>query len=759
MPSARSQSTANGSKPKPRINNQKSRNWPASKTSCVMTKTVPIAKHYRNSRNFSDSKHFACATCQKCVFNANHDYCVTKFWNEVNSHAKVPSNKTTNKNKPIVQISFAKKPERQIPKGHRFSIKKTSSVHEKTMTPISCFRWKPTGKNFKTVGLRWVPTGKIFTSRTTKVDNEPTNGLNDDITNQYECEQTLNVSACTLNLSAGTSFNPKKEGLRVCSELRIHDHINEPSSSKLVPKVVPPADKAAPSRQELELLFHHHITMARNEYKGIMPTKIELTLEQSQQGVSNDVLAETGSIHNLSDLSKMNFDIEDDIMDPVMQCTTLPSHSSFSQKKLVSFVTEIHTTSIDFLTPSPMQIEGTLACMHSYMSTRIFHRDIKPGNILFDESYKAMESDPGLFEGGLLQRVIFMPLLWSLQNYEQEENIFNTIITSLKALDESFSSHNHVRKFLRALPTKWRPKVMAIEESKDLSTLPLDELIDNLKVYEIVLKKDLEISKNKKEKYKSLALKERKVLSEEEATSSDSNDEEYAMAVRDFKKFFRRRGKFVRQPHDDKRNFWKVKEDKKEKDDRRCFKCGDPNHFISDCPKHSFNDQKAFVVGCRSDSENDSKKEEICLMALDNNEVLSDTPYYSSSSIDTESWKNDPPPKSPPLEDDDVLECKVIENQEKDLEIKENEPLNKEIINIKESKDHPLETVIGMGVEIIVYADSDHAGDYVDRKCTSDLWTFMGCCLTSWFSMKQTALAISTTEAEYVSARKACQQA
>ncbi|GJZ15782.1 retrovirus-related pol polyprotein from transposon TNT 1-94 [Tanacetum coccineum] len=32
-------------------------------------------------------------------------------------------------------------------------------------------------------------------------------------------------------------------------------------------------------------------------------------------------------------------------------------------------------------------------------------------------------------------------------------------------------------------------------------------------------------------------------------------------------------------------------------------------------------------------------------------------------------------------------------------------------------------------------------------------------CLTSWFSKKQTALAISTAEAEYVSAKKACQQA
>nr|GFA23439.1 zf-CCHC domain-containing protein/DUF4219 domain-containing protein/UBN2 domain-containing protein [Tanacetum cinerariifolium] len=101
-----------------------------------------------------------------------------------------------------------------------------------------------------------------------------------------------------------------------------------------------------------------------------------------------------------------------------------------------------------------------------------------------------------------------------------------------KTLDESFSSRNHVKKFLRALPTKWHPKVTTIKESTDLSTLPLDELIGNLKVYDVVLEKDLEISKNKKEKYKSLALKAIKVLSEEEATSSDSNDEEYVMAVR-----------------------------------------------------------------------------------------------------------------------------------------------------------------------------------------------------------------------------------
>ncbi|GKE74677.1 hypothetical protein Tco_1536718 [Tanacetum coccineum] len=54
----------------------------------------------------------------------------------------------------------------------------------------------------------------------------------------------------------------------------------------------------------------------------------------------------------------MNSNIEDDIMDSVMQCTTLPSHSGFSQQKLISFVTEIHTTSMNFLTPIFILING-----------------------------------------------------------------------------------------------------------------------------------------------------------------------------------------------------------------------------------------------------------------------------------------------------------------------------------------------------------------------------------------------------------------
>nr|GEY05126.1 copia protein [Tanacetum cinerariifolium] len=128
-----------------------------------------------------------------------------------------------------------------------------------------------------------------------------------------------------------------------------------------------------------------------------------------------------------------------------------------------------------------------------------------------------------------------------------------------------------------------------------------------------------------------------------------------------------------------------------------------------------------------------------------------------------------------------VTEKKNIENDIDDETLEVDK-----IFNIKESKNHPLDndpktshlevvksifryikgtTHLGLwylkrtGIEIVVYSDFDHVGDYVDRKGTSGICTFVRCYLTSWFSKKQTALAISTTETEYGSAEKACQQA
>ncbi|GJT23187.1 retrovirus-related pol polyprotein from transposon TNT 1-94 [Tanacetum coccineum] len=201
-----------------------------------------------------------------------------------------------------------------------------------------------------------------------------------------------------------------------------------------------------------------------------------------------------------------------------------------------------------------------------------------------------------------------------------------------KASDEKVSSKDYVRKFLRALHPKWRVNVMEIEESKDLTSLSLDELIENLKVHEMIIKKDFKIVKAKVER-KSLALKAKKESSDEECSTSGSEDEEYAMAVRDFKKFFKRRGRFVRQPRNDKKTFQRSRDDKNGKSDRKCFRCGDPNHFIGEClklPKDK--NQRAFVGGSWSDSgEEDDEKvnNKTCLIAQASSEVCSESSYFS----------------------------------------------------------------------------------------------------------------------------------
>nr|GEY90263.1 retrovirus-related Pol polyprotein from transposon TNT 1-94 [Tanacetum cinerariifolium] len=155
----------------------------------------------------------------------------------------------------------------------------------------------------------------------------------------------------------------------------------------------------------------------------------------------------------------------------------------------------------------------------------------------------------------------------------------------------------------------------------------------------MIIKKDSKIVKAKV-KRKSIALKAKKESSDKECSTFGSEEEEYAMAARDFKKFFKKRGRFVRQPRNDKKTFQRSRDDKNGKSDRKCFRCGDPNHLIREClkpPKDK--NQRAFVEGSWSDSgeEDDEKvKDETYLVAHASSEVCSESSYFSdeNSSID-----------------------------------------------------------------------------------------------------------------------------
>ncbi|GJY07890.1 hypothetical protein Tco_0374944 [Tanacetum coccineum] len=150
---------------------------------------------------------------------------------------------------------------------------------------------------------------------------------------------------------------------------------------------------------------------------------------------------------------------------------------------------------------------------------------------------------------------------------------------------------------------------------------------------------------------------------DDETSTSGSDDKEYAMAVRKFKKFFRRKGGFIRQPREEKKSF-RQRDNKKGKSDRKYFRCGDPKCF----------------KGSWSDSENeveDKTNEETCLTAQSSNEVTLDSSHFSenASSFDEDSMQ---------IEYDNLCEISlkiIIKN--KILKAKR-ELLEKEILKLNE---------------------------------------------------------------------------
>ncbi|GAV88074.1 UBN2 domain-containing protein, partial [Cephalotus follicularis] len=94
---------------------------------------------------------------------------------------------------------------------------------------------------------------------------------------------------------------------------------------------------------------------------------------------------------------------------------------------------------------------------------------------------------------------------------------FTTIINSLKNLGKSYSNQELVRNILRCLPKNWTPKVTAIEEAKDLSTLPLEQLLGSLMTHETTMKNHEHVEVKKK---KSIAFK----ASKEESESDEDGD-------------------------------------------------------------------------------------------------------------------------------------------------------------------------------------------------------------------------------------------
>jgi len=168
------------------------------------------------------------------------------------------------------------------------------------------------------------------------------------------------------------------------------------------------------------------------------------------------------------------------------------------------------------------------------------------------------------------------------ESIEQMYSRFETLVSGLQILKKNYVASDLVSNMLRSLPARWRPKVTAIEEAKDLNTLSVEDLVSSLKVHEIGLNEH-----EPGKKVKSIALPSRgksskalkDVESEDESPDGDSDEdptEKMAMLSNKLEYLARKNMKFLSK-------MGGYKNSKKE-DHKGFFNCKKTGHFIAECP-------------------------------------------------------------------------------------------------------------------------------------------------------------------------------
>ncbi|XP_062014584.1 uncharacterized protein LOC133731156 [Rosa rugosa] len=192
------------------------------------------------------------------------------------------------------------------------------------------------------------------------------------------------------------------------------------------------------------------------------------------------------------------------------------------------------------------------------------------------------------------------------------------VTSQCRSLDDPFEEHRIVKKLLRSLPSKFQAKQIAIEEAQDLDTYTLDELVGNLKTFEMRLKPD--------KKVKDVAFSS---INDKDDIVDDSMD--LTLLTKEFKKFLNdknsfgntsrnfsdtKRGQEFENRFDKNSKFAKFAQKKSFPDKPKCYECGGIGHIAANCGNRRYNsrgDKALKSTWSDSDEGSQSDSEEVNL--------------------------------------------------------------------------------------------------------------------------------------------------
>jgi len=135
------------------------------------------------------------------------------------------------------------------------------------------------------------------------------------------------------------------------------------------------------------------------------------------------------------------------------------------------------------------------------------------------------------------------------------------IVNSLVGLGEKMNESKTVRKILRSLPKRFKPKIVAITESKNVDNIKIEELRGNLLTYEL----DFEVPSKKK----GVALSSQHKENDNESES----DEDTVLLTKKVKNFFKNRKNFKISDESRSEKFQRNSRRSFIKKDVQCYNC------------------------------------------------------------------------------------------------------------------------------------------------------------------------------------------
>jgi len=164
---------------------------------------------------------------------------------------------------------------------------------------------------------------------------------------------------------------------------------------------------------------------------------------------------------------------------------------------------------------------------------------------------------------------------------------FTHIINHVMSLEKNFEKEELNIKILKCLDRSWQPKVTAIFESKDLTSLSMASLFGKLKEHELEMNK-LNVQESEDKYVKSITLKAVKHKSKQQS-SDESDEENLSLLSRKFSKFLKRNlNKDI-----NKERYGNKKSIDFNSNNYTCFGCGEQWHIKADCPNKESKEKKS----------------------------------------------------------------------------------------------------------------------------------------------------------------------